>query len=129
MSFCSINIHLHFLFARQNANEVWFNWKVQNKIQIDPKKKPLKGCKTNNKIQTDKNIERVQDKQQDTNKEKKKRFWNGIWSMTNYNSKWLCNCHNDNHQNINPRCKQNILYNTCYLVFYLKIRKNNFLNF
>jgi hypothetical protein len=29
----------------------------------------LKGCKTNNKKQTNKNIERVQDKQQNTNKQ------------------------------------------------------------
>jgi len=109
MSFCSINIRLHFVFARQNANEVQFIRKVHNKIQID------------------KNIERVQDRQQDTNKEKKKWVRNGIWSMMNYNLKWLCNCHNDNHQNTHPRCKQNILYNTCYLVFYLKTRKKQFL--
>ncbi len=41
-------------------------------IYKQTQKKPLKGCKSNNKIQTDKNIEKVQDRQQDTNKEKKK---------------------------------------------------------
>jgi hypothetical protein len=33
---------------------VQFIRKVHNKIQADPKKKPLKVCKTNNKIQTNK---------------------------------------------------------------------------
>jgi hypothetical protein len=64
--------------------KVWFIRKVHNKIQIN-KFSFLKKCK----IQIDKNIERVQVKQQDTNKQKnKKMILKWIQSMTNYNSKW-----------------------------------------
>ncbi len=35
-----------------------FNKKVHNKIQIDRGKKTLQGCKTTNKIQINKNIEK-----------------------------------------------------------------------
>jgi hypothetical protein len=53
--------------------KVQFIRKVHKKIQIDIRKYIyiLKGCKTNNKIQTNKNIEKVQDKQQNTNKQTK----------------------------------------------------------
>ncbi len=89
----------------------------------------MKGCKTNNKIQIDENIERVQDKQQDTNREKKKND-----SKMEFDLWWII-IRNDfvivimTHQNTHPKCKQNILYNTCYLVFYLKTRKKKILNF
>jgi hypothetical protein len=36
------------------------------------------GCKTNNEIQTNKNIERMQNKQQDTNTPKRKRLLNEL---------------------------------------------------
>jgi hypothetical protein len=49
--------------------KVWFIKKVQN--EINKRKKTLKRCKTKNKIQTDKNIERVQNRQQNKNKPKK----------------------------------------------------------
>jgi hypothetical protein len=63
--------------------KVWFIREVHNKIQID-QFSFLKRCK----IQIDKNIERVQVKQQDTNKQKnKKMILKWIQSMTNYNSK------------------------------------------
>jgi len=47
------------------STKVEFIKYIHNKIQIDPPKKTLKGCKKINKIQIDKNIEKVQDKQQE----------------------------------------------------------------
>jgi hypothetical protein len=47
------------------STKVQFIREIHNKIQIN-KKKTLKKCKKNNIIQKDKNIERVQDKQQET---------------------------------------------------------------
>jgi hypothetical protein len=44
--------------------KVWFIREVHKKIQIDSKYIYWKGVKKNNKIQTNKNIERVQDIQQ-----------------------------------------------------------------
>jgi hypothetical protein len=41
--------------------------------------------------------------QQDINRQNKRKiFLNGIWSMMNYNVKWLWNYHNDDHQNTHP---------------------------
>jgi hypothetical protein len=51
--------------------KVQFIREVHNKIQI--LKKTLKKCEKNNKIQTDKNIERVQDRPQKKKKKKKKK--------------------------------------------------------
>jgi hypothetical protein len=79
--------------------KVWFIKKVHNKIYID--KWILKGCKTNEKIQTKIFFERVQNRQRNTNR-KKTQFQNGIWFMTNYNLEWLWNCHSDDHQNTHP---------------------------
>jgi len=60
--------------------KVWF---IKKKFTLKYKKNKIKfkGCKTNNEIQADKNIERVQDRQQDTNKQKKKMIlkWNLIY--------------------------------------------------
>ncbi len=54
--------------------KVQFIRKVHNKIKIDKrKKKTLKGCKINNKIHINKNIERVQGRQQDTTNKSIKR--------------------------------------------------------
>jgi hypothetical protein len=73
MTFCFINIFfLHSWFYRQNVNESSIRYKSSQQDLNRQKEKTLKGCKTNNKIQTNKNIERVQDKQQDTNRQKKK---------------------------------------------------------
>jgi hypothetical protein len=63
MSFCYINIFLHFLFARQNANKSLIHEKNSLKNISILKKKPLKRCKKNNKIKLNKNIERVQGRQ------------------------------------------------------------------
>jgi ABC-type transport system involved in Fe-S cluster assembly fused permease/ATPase subunit len=49
----------------QNVNESSIHYRSSQQKKID-KKKPLKICKKNNKIQIDKNIERVQNKQQET---------------------------------------------------------------
>jgi hypothetical protein len=61
--------------------KVQFIRKVHNKTQINKRKKTLKGCKINNKIQINKNIERVQDRQQDTNRQK---HWKGAKQITKY---------------------------------------------
>jgi hypothetical protein len=63
MSFCSFNIFLHYLFAKKNANKSLIHQKKFT-ININILKNPLKRCKKNNKIQINKNIERVQGKQQ-----------------------------------------------------------------
>jgi hypothetical protein len=65
MSFFSINMVYIIDLVGKMPTKVWFIKSVHNKIQID------------------KAIERVQDKQH------KKQFWIGTWSMMNYNPKWL----------------------------------------
>jgi hypothetical protein len=67
MSFCFINIIWHFGFVMQNVNESSIHYRSSQHTKNRQKKKPLKRCKKNNKIQIDKNIERVQNKQQETN--------------------------------------------------------------
>ncbi len=52
--------------------KVWFIKEIHTKIQTNKRKKHWKGVKKNNKIQDDKNIERVQDRQENTNRQKKK---------------------------------------------------------
>jgi len=64
MSFCFINIFLYFYLIGKMLIKVWFIREVHKKIQIESKYIYWKGVKTNNKIQTNKNIERVQDIQQ-----------------------------------------------------------------
>jgi hypothetical protein len=62
MSFCFINYFFSFLSKK---SLIHFISSQQDIDETPPQKKTLKGCKKSNKIQIDKNIERVQNKQQE----------------------------------------------------------------
>jgi hypothetical protein len=73
--FVSLMFSYIFYFLSKISMTVQFIKKIHNKIQTQKKKKK---------------------------KQKQQQFQNEIWSMTNYNSQWLWNCHSDNHQSTHP---------------------------
>ncbi len=65
MPFYFINFICIFYLVGKMSTKVPFIRKVHNNIQIDKEKRILKKCKKDNKIQTNQNIQSVQNSQQE----------------------------------------------------------------
>jgi hypothetical protein len=65
-------------FIKKNSQQGTNRPKKKKKKEKEKRRRTLKGCKTNNKMQINKNIAKVQNRQHNTKKKKKKRFLNKI---------------------------------------------------